>query len=465
MSEMPSNRAMEIAIGDVSPTTPFDERRSFLHTKFAHTGSNGCPVFLHSSFRTSSTWIWLAFRRNPRTRAYYEIFNECLVHMRPQDIAKTRYDTWNSKHPPSEPYYVEFSDLLSPEGGVHSLLPEMPFGTFVPKEGLDGQLSTAERNYVAMLIDAATESGQQPVITCCRLLGRLGAVKREFEGWNIFVYRNLFRQWMSYLGQYNCGNSYFLKATVQTINLNRHDPFLSELANECLSDPAESGAEFDGFRDLRSAFRGFVGLHLYLSMKAFSEADQTIEVDRLSDDHEYLAETQTKIERHTGLSVDLADARTSIESAGAMSYAPTNIAELVEELRDKAARHLGIAEGSPVFAFGKKLTGDLLKEEANYRTCTGSMQKQLSASLTENCALKTENCALKDDIVRTLEELDKARDLVRDLVNNLQSIEESTAWRLMKLMRISNTIFDLDQQSIVSVPRTDPRPSFHLLKG
>jgi hypothetical protein len=42
-------------------------------------------VFVYS--RTSSTRLWLAFRKSPATTAYYEIFREFLAELRVSDVA------------------------------------------------------------------------------------------------------------------------------------------------------------------------------------------------------------------------------------------------------------------------------------------------------------------------------------------------------------------------------------------
>ncbi|MBV8337057.1 MAG: hypothetical protein JO358_16800, partial [Alphaproteobacteria bacterium] len=42
------------------------------------------PVFIHSSWRTSSTWVWLKFRQLPVTLSYYEPFHGLLA-KRPRD--------------------------------------------------------------------------------------------------------------------------------------------------------------------------------------------------------------------------------------------------------------------------------------------------------------------------------------------------------------------------------------------
>lgn len=383
-------------------------------------------VFVHSSFRTSSTWLWLAFRRNSAVRAYYEVFNESLAGMSPRDIAKNRFDVWNSKHPSADPYFLEFMKLVSPGGGVLGFLPDMAFGTFVPSDGLDGRLTARETSYISSLIAAAAEDGQKPVLTFCRSLGRVGAIKQHFGGWHIFLYRNLFRQWMSYLSQYYSGFAYFLSATHRTITLNQHDPFFALLAKRYIS----GDGDFGGFTDIERAFGGFVGLHLYLSMKAFAVADQVIEADRLADDPDYVIETQSTIVQKAGLVVDLTDARKSIESTGAKPYAPKDLADVVDELLAEAARHLGAVQGSACYNFGAKLGADLLDEEANYRHYTHSFEQQLAMNLAENKAALECKASLESSLA-------EATIRVRELEQRLRSMKKSASWRLTKPLRAS----------------------------
>ena len=61
-------------------------------------------IFVHSSFRTSSTWMWSCCRRADRTVAYCEVFNEMLASVLRNQINSFHPGAWHSKHPNHAPY-------------------------------------------------------------------------------------------------------------------------------------------------------------------------------------------------------------------------------------------------------------------------------------------------------------------------------------------------------------------------
>ena len=63
------------------------------------------PVFIHSSFRTSSTWIWSKIRQLAITTAYYEVFHEDLQSFTPAAIGALVGNSWPSRHPAVAPYF------------------------------------------------------------------------------------------------------------------------------------------------------------------------------------------------------------------------------------------------------------------------------------------------------------------------------------------------------------------------
>jgi len=329
-------------------------------------------VFVHSSFRTSSTWFWLVLRRVPNVCAYYEVFHTMLADLKPGDLPRHRYDSWPSGHPAADPYFIEYGPLLAEEG-VPGYSVDMAFDRFIPEAGLDGALSAAEMQYLERLIAVAQDAGSLPVLTACRSLGRIGAIKRQLGGWNIFLYRNLFQQWMSYLSLCRAGNSGFFSTIEQTLSRSRHDPFMALLARECLDD--EDGGST--LKDVDAAFRAFMGVHLYLSMNAFREAEQVVDVNRLVSDADYRAEAVDLLERETGLRVDFSDGRERIESAGLQPHAPPNLRGVVEESLQMAAGHLQLCADDPAYRFGASLAAACVEEEARYRFYTDGLKAEM----------------------------------------------------------------------------------------
>ncbi|WP_423414765.1 hypothetical protein RLW55_16320 [Hyphomicrobium sp. B1] len=401
--------------------------------------TQGRIVFIHSSFRTSSTWLWNAFRRLEDTCCYYEVFHESLASLRLEDVPNRSYDTWNSMHPVSAPYFREFSELFTADGGIRDFMPEMAYDSFIPADGIDGSLSDNEKAYIAGLINHALNKGQKPVLTCCRTLGRLKAIKREFGGWNIFLYRNLFCQWMSYLAQHYHGNSYFLHTVFRILEANLHDPFFSTLRTRYVSGKP---GPFGGFHDIGSAFEAFVGFHLYLSMKAYAEADQVIEADRLADDQSYAGAARLTLIRQTGLNVDFSDAKRSVERLGNEPYVPDRLQDSVLQLLEDAAASLGYQMGYPAMDFGYKLASDLLSSEREHRIHTRGISKQLMEVDSKKQAMETELFRLnslvaemerkREATAAQLYQSESARQTLRDLQDILEPATKTMTWRLLK---------------------------------
>ncbi|WP_029006554.1 hypothetical protein [Azorhizobium doebereinerae] len=260
-----------------------------------------------SSFRTSSTWLWQKFRAAPGALAYYEIFNEHLDVLTGGGAAEVNYQSWNSRHPPGAPYFIEFLPLLREGGGIRGFNARMAFESFIPQGGPSGDLAPAENDYVELLITNARALGKVPVLSCTRALGRARGLKQAFGGRMVFCFRNLFHQWASYCGQFAEGNPYFIETVGWTLKAARHDPFLAlvdDFTRARTADPADP-----------LLFQAFLLLHLYLYAQAFEASDLTVDVGALAQDADLRHETEAVLSRLLGTAVDLSDARPSFDGA------------------------------------------------------------------------------------------------------------------------------------------------------
>ena len=106
------------------------------------------PVFIHSSWRTSSTWVWLKFRQLPETMSYYEPFHGLLAKRTRAEAQSIDYRSWDSNHPPGDPYGLEYLPLIRETGGVPFSEPAMAFEWFIPLGGIRGRLRDTERKYL-----------------------------------------------------------------------------------------------------------------------------------------------------------------------------------------------------------------------------------------------------------------------------------------------------------------------------
>lgn len=289
-------------------------------------GLDVSPIFVHSSFRTSSTWFWGKLRATPHTTAYYEIFNEGLAGLDVLQLSRLDYRLWDSRHPSGAPYFLEFLPLLQEGGGIPGIpgfSEHMALDSFLPPEGLDGMLPEAEHNYVGRLIANAHASGTIPVLSCTRSLGRARALRKAFGGRTVFCHRNLFHQWASYAGQAMTGNPYFLSKLDLTLKATRQDPFLAAVdawtADRTIAPTDEK------------LFQAFLLLHLYLSAQAYEDSDLLVDVTALARDPALQRKVEAELGSMVGAPVDLSDARLTFDASPLAVPSMRDVAETISQ--------------------------------------------------------------------------------------------------------------------------------------
>ncbi|MFA4963516.1 MAG: hypothetical protein WC573_13115 [Brevundimonas sp.] len=292
-------RSKEIASSSNAPAV--NPRRQPAH----HAGHG--PIFVNSSFRTSSTWLWQKLRSKPNVTAYYEVFNEALSFLDRRDAGALSASSWASNHPQSAPYFLEYLPLLKEGGGLPAFDASIPYDRFIPAGGLEGQLSLEESLHIDTLIRAAHNNGTIPVLTCTRSIGRASALNKAYGGTSILLVRNLFHQWASYCGQAATGNSYFLESINKTIKSSLHDPFIRNL-DDWFSSRLESIED-------SSLFATFIIFHLYVYSSAFESADLVIDSTKLSTENEYRRELEKNISSAIDSEIDLSDAKDNFDAS------------------------------------------------------------------------------------------------------------------------------------------------------
>lgn len=294
------------------------------------------PVFVHSSFRVASTWLWSRFRMLDEALAYYEIFNEQSQSMSVARARRVGPDDWNSGHPAARPYFLEFVPLIRFGRGVADFHRFMAFRRFVPRTGPGGDISPTERAYVARLINHAASRGRHPVLTSTRSLGRVAGLRRAFPGLHLVVYRDLLDQWTSYVEQRRRGNRYFLCSILWTIEGSRHDPLFRQLARRGGLGRADA--------DNTALFSAFVALHAYAYAHAVNAADLVVDVKRLAEDPAHRDDVVATIADRSGLAIDLSDIR---DPASGPTHPPPDAEAALAELRPLLEAALRDLEGTP----------------------------------------------------------------------------------------------------------------------
>jgi len=401
------------------------------------------PIFVHSSFRTSSTWLWEKFRAQPSVRAYCEPFNEFLGEATIETIGDRRADNWASGHPVGAPYFSEFEPFLV-EGavGVQDFHPEFPFHRYIPEGGVLGSVSPDEVRYIRLLVDYALQRDQLPVIACTRSLGRLAGLKEAFGGLHILLYRALFDQWISYAYQRDNGGEYFTQTLGRIIRFNApRVPLFQWLLEEFWVGEAAEG-NWNGFADQTAAFKTFVGVHLYLYAYVSRVADLAIDSTRLACDGAYQLTVSRVISERTGIRLNLRDARRAVHYAEICWDG-----RVVDDLRAKVTEFL-TAEQAPYdekivakLANGLKADTYLAQSFGNEAVAIGTrpltmemerIRAQLAsteATLASEKAISALATARASELARSLEqEIKKRNDQVSALVS-------STSWRITKPVR------------------------------
>ncbi|WP_375464669.1 hypothetical protein, partial [uncultured Methylobacterium sp.] len=340
-------------------------------------------IFIHSSFRTASTYLWSCLRANPGATAYYEVFHEALDALSPEAISASTTKSWYSKHPDGAPYFLEYLPLLDGDHRVAGFDPSFSYERFIPVNGPSGAVSDGEAQYVRGLIAHTEARGRIPVLTDTRSIGRVAGLKAAAPGLHVLLYRNLFQQWCSYTEQANRVGRYFLDRTVHITHLARHDPILRDIA---ALFPVAAASE----QDLNTFYR-FVFLHLYCYAHAASAADLVLDINRVAVDAGYRSEIE-----HTfagqGLHVDLSQARQSM----AFSLLDLSSATEVREILTITG-HIVIdsAPSESGRRFATQVLDDLLVEHERYEFHAKAMRVALGQAVGASETARAEASAIR----------------------------------------------------------------------
>lgn len=203
---------------------------------------------------------------------------------------------------------LEFIPLVAEPGGLPLYRPHMALETFVPIGGVGGAIRDDEEEHLRALIDLARSAGQQPVLTCSRLLARAIGCRNAFGGTHIVLIRDPFRQWASYTGLAVKHGSYYFINTVQSILTHGlHDPGLAAIHR--LTERRRIAVD-----DIET-FIAFLLLHAYIESSAAQVADVLVDVSAMAASKSLRQDITRAIATKTGLEVDLSDVRENLETS------------------------------------------------------------------------------------------------------------------------------------------------------
>ncbi len=271
-------------------------------------------IFLHSSWRAASTYVWAKFRQRPDAYCYFEPLNEHLCALTEEVI--NGFVPWSfANHPALEaPYLEEFRPLIGARRGIPDFPAHLTFGQYCAAS--DDSLPELE-SYLAHLAKLAGRLGRRPVYGFVRTDLRLAWFRVRMPGTHIFIRREPRRQFMSMLRQAVQGNPYFLQRGVVILRHNMEAPaFAPLLAAIELPTLLDSSG-------LREAFRGrlvdesilrrlyFIFYFMWLLSRRLGEPQchLVIDIDRLSMDNSYRREIEGRLCQLVGMAISFADCR------------------------------------------------------------------------------------------------------------------------------------------------------------
>lgn len=264
-------------------------------------------VFLHSTFRSGSTWFWNRFRQSAEVVAYYEPFNEVLDTLTARGIARHRPDSWNSGHPAlNSPYYAEYAPLLRHIGGVTQFEPRFSYECYFDADENEGM-----RRYIATLCEAAWQSNKLPVLGFCRSMVRVPWFRQHCDGVHIATWRNPWDQWISYHDQnQRNGSTYFEFRSFLIGCIGRchrdYAGFFADLHLPLLQDYGNQTAEeflspFFLASDVDRRFRVFLRLFMLDMLTVLQHADVVVDLDRMSAEPGYRDSITERLRSLSGL--------------------------------------------------------------------------------------------------------------------------------------------------------------------
>jgi hypothetical protein len=276
------------------------------------------PIFLHCGWRTRGTWIWNRFRGLRGVTGFYEPLSEILAEVTPSTLASISPSTWASGHQDLDrPYFDEFGSLLS---AGHPGVPgyQTRFATSDFFAAPDSALPELYQ-YLRMLLQAARERGEQPVLKFSRSGGRTGWMRRHFpDAVHIVVMRDPFSQFMSALRQFVWhGNGYFLAMPLLLVSMNRHHPLVKACLRHLDARLPDLGGSGTGMAsceahlrasDPASWYRGFLTYWVATAATISDGMDMVVDSDALICAGPYRQRCEIELARLTGLTVDFRDA-------------------------------------------------------------------------------------------------------------------------------------------------------------
>lgn len=267
--------------------------------------TSGSPIFLHSLFRSGSTYLFNVFRRSASGYwCYQEPLHEAVLDANedPRKLLHDRGDTLvkELRHPALGLDY--FQEL-------HDVWPAWK-DTLTDKSIYDGYFApTNEDIGIPFLKALAMAARGRPVFQECRTAGRIAAFKRALGGTHIYLWRNPWDQWWSYkIARYfDVANLLIITGpnSPPSIQLMCKALRLQDLTQRSI--PERFSTYWNRFLTAEESYLVFYMLWCHGMYEGMKHADLMLSIDQLSDSTDYKSEMLTRL-RAVGIGgIDISD--------------------------------------------------------------------------------------------------------------------------------------------------------------
>lgn len=307
------------------------------------------PVFIHSLFRTGSTYLWNKFRQQSGFHCYFEPFHQELAFL--ETGGPSRWDSSphvasSMRHPRLDREYMhEYRHLLRPgRPGVPFFKKSFSFDDFC-KEGAHPE----QKQYIDRLLAGA--GTKTPLLQFNRSALRTGWFKNEYpDAIHLYLFRDPRRQFLSFLSlQEQDGQDIFLLMNLLVVSINqRKYPAFEKLAGRLPLfeyHAREFRREEMFYRYLLPFYSRMeqYRLHYCLWFAALLEnlarADLLLNLDWLCRDAGYRNRAGRRLEETTGMEVDLSDA--VLPPLGMEALPDPETGEIENEIRSQLLKMTG----------------------------------------------------------------------------------------------------------------------------
>ena len=272
-------------------------------------------IFIHSLFRSGSTYLFNVFRRSDSGYwCYQEPLNEKLMQRatKANGFLESRQGVREMlRHPElNKPYFYEYHVVTA--AAVEYFHEAFSYDQYFVRGKDDFVEITA---YLTALQNGAQG---RPVLQCCRTTGRVAGIQAECGGIHIFLWRNPWDQWWSYKKDH-----YFESRNLFIFNAKCLPEFLQALKKELdipdfrNANPSIKHAYCSNrYLDSTASYKLFYALWCHAMLEAKPHCKLSISIDRLSVSDAYRGEILKKLELLGVSGLDFTDCSVPMASYG-----------------------------------------------------------------------------------------------------------------------------------------------------